>query len=154
MLLHLLFIDAKRKKDSQVIYKKRPSGLANGITKTRLPFTASGVIISSEAENDLKGIGVFTEYNWGPKPRKKYLAQLIQRMNFLAAHLTLAKKRNALPDAPCSFHDGKHVIFSAEFPTTEKLSEFYTRLWTSRGISNPVPQTAFLSRIFAANPVF
>ncbi len=72
------------------------------------------VIISPEAESDLKEIGIFTEQNWGPKQRKKYLEQLVQRMHFLAAHRALAKRRNDLPDAPYSFHESKHVIFFRE----------------------------------------
>ncbi|NUO83564.1 type II toxin-antitoxin system RelE/ParE family toxin [candidate division KSB1 bacterium] len=74
------------------------------------------VIISPEAENDLKEIGIFTENNWGRKQRKKYLAQLVERMHFLAAHRALVKRRYDLPDSPYCFHEGKHVIFFREVP--------------------------------------
>jgi toxin ParE1/3/4 len=74
------------------------------------------VVISPEAEDDLKGLGIFTEENWGRKQREKYLAQLGKRMETLAAHSTLGKKRHDLPNTPYSYHEGKHVIFFREAP--------------------------------------
>jgi toxin ParE1/3/4 len=74
------------------------------------------VILSPEAEEDLKDIGIFTEKHWGRKQRKKYLAQLGKRMDFLAAHPAHGKKRHNLPDTPYSYHEGKHVIFFRAVP--------------------------------------
>lgn len=71
----------------------------------------ANVFVSPQAAADPQDIGIFTEKNWGRKQRKKYLAQLGNRMSFLAAHPTLGKKRHNLPGAPYSFHEGKHVIF-------------------------------------------
>ncbi len=68
-------------------------------------------ILSPQAEEDLSDIGVYTEKQWGKRQRKKYIAQLINRIQRLAKNPALGRQRHELPQAPYSYHEGRHVIF-------------------------------------------
>ena len=67
--------------------------------------------ITTEARDDLKDIGRFSQQTWGRMQRIKYLAQLESRFRDLARERVKGRLRDDLPGAPMSFHVGRHVIF-------------------------------------------
>jgi toxin ParE1/3/4 len=67
--------------------------------------------ITPIARSDLKDISRYTDKNWGRQQRFKYIKQLKDRFSYLAEKPQMGKKRDEIIGSPCSYHEGRHVIF-------------------------------------------
>ncbi len=69
------------------------------------------VTITPLARNDLKGIGLFSEQNWGVKQRNLYLSVLGKTIDQLANSHRMDKKRNDIKAGLLSCSCREHMIF-------------------------------------------
>lgn len=67
--------------------------------------------VTSNAENDLKQIGRYTERVWGKAQRNKYLKALERCFSWLAGNPMAGKHRADVEAGYYSFPQGQHVIF-------------------------------------------
>lgn len=67
--------------------------------------------LSESAQQDIISIRDYTLDTWGEAQTSTYLARLEQRLNWLANHPVLGKKRNEIKEGYISFPEGRHIIF-------------------------------------------
>ncbi len=66
---------------------------------------------SPRAEADLSEIAVYTLEQWGEKQTDKYLAQLDDRCDFLAANPLIGRACPEVAQGLRRFPEGSHIIF-------------------------------------------
>ena len=69
------------------------------------------LIVTEEAEQNLIGIGEYTELEWGVLQRKEYLRNIVDRLNWLAENPNHGKQRWEIKQGYFSYPEGKHHIF-------------------------------------------
>ncbi|RLL54068.1 type II toxin-antitoxin system RelE/ParE family toxin [Mariprofundus sp. EBB-1] len=72
---------------------------------------ACKVKLSDLAVADLVNIENYTAKTWGEAQADKYLAQLEQRINWLAGHVQLGRSREDIEYGLFSFPEGHHIVF-------------------------------------------
>ncbi len=69
--------------------------------------------LSSDAQTDLINIRHYTLKNWGSEQSEKYLTELQQTIELLAASPKMGKKRADISTEDLSFPYASHVIYYA-----------------------------------------
>ena len=79
-------------------------------------------ILSSDAEEDLQDIFLYTAQTWGERQARDYLIELFDLFANLALHPQMGRARGELGEGIRSFPHRSHIVFFLEYEGVTAIS--------------------------------